>query len=91
MKQCLKITFSLDSKSNFLQDVVRKIAFKLQIEGTAHVLTDHIKIIACGSKENMDQFIDILHKGSHKIRPEDVEIEPFFKEKEYRGVFRVIE
>ena len=50
-----------------------------------------VKIVACGIKDKMDTFIDILHQGSTASRPEDIEVEPFLKEKEYRGVFRVIE
>ena len=91
MKQCLRITFTLDSESKFLQDTVKKYAYKLEIEGAAQVIEGRIKIVACGMKDNMERFIDVLHKGSKTARPDDVEVEPFLKDKEYRGVFRVIE
>lgn len=76
---------------DFLQEVVRKQATKCQLEGTAQVADNKINIIACGDKTNMDQFLDLLHKGTAKFKPDNVELEPFFKEKDYRGVFRVIE
>ncbi|MBT3456267.1 hypothetical protein HN446_04335 [bacterium] len=91
MKQCLRITFKLSPGSNFVKDTVKKHAYKLEIEGTAFVSGDQIQIVACGVKENMDEFIGILHKGSRIARPDEVEIESFAKEREYRGVFRVIE
>ena len=92
MKQCLRITFKLSSKSMPLYvKSIKQHAHKLDIEGTAHVLDDTIKIFACGRKDYMDKFIDVVYKGTKDARPDDVEIEPFAKEKEYRGVFRVIE
>ena len=91
MKQCLRITFKLNSDSKFLHNVVKKYAYKLEIEGTAHVMSDHIKIVACGLKDNMEEFVDVVYKGSRGSMTDDVEVEPFVKEREYRGVFRVIE
>lgn len=91
MKQCLKITVLIKSSDDCLHDFVRKYATKYALEGTAQSIDDRIHIIACGDKENMDMFLDALHKGTAKHRPESIELEPFFKEKDYRGVFRVIE
>ena len=90
MKQCLKITFSLDSDGKFLQGIVKSQADKLGIEGIARMIEDKIQIIACGLKNNMDSFVDIIYKGTKGSKTDDIEIEPFAKEKEYRGVFRII-
>ena len=49
------------------------------------------RIVVCGPKEKVDEFLDIVHKGTAKYVPEEVEIEAFVKDKDYRGVFRVIE
>ena len=91
MKQCLKITFSSDFDGKFLQGILKAQALKLGIEGTAKSVDNKIQIIACGLKEKMEVFVDIIYKGSKDIKPDDIEVEPFLKEKEYRGVFRVIE
>lgn len=91
MKQCLKITVYIKPTDDFLHEFVRKQAMKCELEGTAQVDDDKIHIIACGDKEKMDLFLDILHKGTTKHKPDSVELEPFFKDKDYRGVFRVIE
>jgi len=75
-----------------MHDVIQKHARTLAIEGTVAIEEkDTIKIIICGQKEAIDKFVDALHKELAKISPKNLEIEPFIKEKDYRGVFRVIE
>ena len=93
MNKCLKITFNADFSEGFLQSFVQKQAKKCEVEGTAQVveLGAKVRIIACGLKEQVDAFLDALHKGTAAWTPEDIEIEPFLKDKDYRGVFRVIE
>jgi acylphosphatase len=92
MKQCLKITVFTKPTGDFLQDLIRKQATKFSLEGTAQVAEDEkIIIIICGEKENIDHFLDALHKGTATQKPDRIELEPFFKEKDYRGVFRIIE
>lgn len=90
MKQCLKITVFIRPSEEFLHDFIRKHATKLEIEGSAQGAGEKIDIIACGEKEKMDLFLDALHKGTTKNKPESIELESFFKEKDYRGVFRII-
>lgn len=94
MNKCLKITFSQgEVPSNFLRSVVQKHAQKLDIEGVAQIITSSkkVRIIACGAKGSVDDFIDILHKSFSKHAIKDVEIEPFSHDKDYRNVFRIIE
>ena len=92
MKLCLKVAFSIGSSEGFLHNFVLKCASKLQVEGTARLMNDDkIFIIACGSKEDVDDFVDVLHKGASKYQLDDFELEPFLNAKDYRGVFRVIE
>lgn len=93
MNKCLKITFSaINLPEDFLRAFVREKAQQLKLEGIAQVIPadKRIKIIACGLKDNVDTFVDDLHKGDSKIYLEDIEIEPFSKDRDYRGVFRVI-
>ncbi len=92
MNKCLRITFTADVSSDFLRSFVQKHARKIHIEGTAQLVgLQKIRIIACGTKDNVDAFLDVIHKGSAACIPEDIEVESFIKDKDYRGVFRVIE
>jgi len=93
MDKCLKITFPNKIPSNFLRDVIQKHAQKCDIEGIAQVVVQdkRVKIIACGQKCNVDDFLDQLHKQFSEHAIQDVEIEPFSRDKDYRNVFRIIE
>ena len=93
MNKCLKISFSAaDLPDDFLRVFIQKQAKSFDIEGVAQIVfTDgRVKIVACGPKEDVDAFVDALHKGSTKTYLDDIEIEPFLKDKDYRGVFRVL-
>ena len=80
MNKCLRITFSGEYPSTFFRNFIQKNARGLNIEGIAQVMPDsRVRSIACGTK------------GTGKVFLEDIEIEPFLKDKDYRGVFRVIE
>lgn len=90
MKKCLKITLMMSDGA--FRDVVQGAARKLDLEGTVQFVDPkEIVIIACGSKENIDAFLDNLHQGFGAAVPEDVLVEPFLKEKDYRGIFRILE
>ena len=94
MNKCLKITLRGDIPKGFLQSFVQKHAKKLSLEGSVQLTNGGeqvVKIIACGSKEDVDAFLDIIYKGSAKADLADIIAEPFLKERDYRGVFRVIE
>lgn len=93
MHKCLKITFGTAIPEGFLHDFVQKNAKKLNLEGVVQIVPaeNRIKVIVCGGKDAVDQFVDLLHKGSGKTLLDDIQIEPYLKDKDYRGVFRVIE
>lgn len=92
MNQCLRITFLFKDTFDTLSTQVRKEAQTLGIEGIAQALDqDTIKIIACGPKPSVEQFVDFLHAQSAKTKLENIQVEPILKERDYRGVFRVIE
>lgn len=91
MAQCLKITLAVKNSKQFLSKVVQKETKKLGLEGVGHLQGDQLKIIVCGSRNAIDLFLDLLHKDLEEVGSAAVEIEPFIKEKDYRGVFRVIE
>jgi acylphosphatase len=84
--------FHLHFPEGFLRDFVQKNARDLAIEGTVQVAdSNNVTIIACGEKNNIDLFLDIIHQGISLHVPENVMVEPFLKEKDYRGIFRILE
>ncbi len=88
MNKCLKITVTLDQVEGFLHSVIKRHARSCGLEGVVQSMGENqIRIIACGKKKNVDDFVDLLQKET----VQDVAIEPFIKDKDYRGVFRVIE
>lgn len=93
MHKCLKIILSGAVSTDFLRLFVQQEAAKLMLEGTAQVLPEAscASLIICGQKERLDNFVDLLHQHAAREGIDSVEIEPFLKTKDYRGVFRIIE
>lgn len=91
MNKCLRITFSAGFPEGFLQSFLLKHARILDLEGAAQVVDDTVRVIACGTKEKVDEFLDMIYKGTTQYIPENIEVEAFLKDKDYRGVFRIIE
>ena len=91
MNQCLRITLKGIVPEGFLHSFVQKHARKLRLEGTAQSVEDDVRIVVYGDRDDVSDFLDFMHKGSTAYKPNDIEIEPFLKVKDYRGVFRVIE
>ena len=93
MIQCLKITFSLESvPKNFLNERLQKAAHQFSLEGTAQVSNDNsIKIVVCGNRAAVEDFVDFIHQEVAEHLSGIIEVEPFIKQKDYRGVFRIIE
>ncbi len=92
MNKCLKILLTLEMKEGFLQSFIQHHARLFDLEGTAQLMgQDKLRVVVCGEKERVDNFIDVIHKESIPSGITDIEIEPYIKDKDYRGVFRVIE
>lgn len=70
---------------------MQKETKKLGLEGVGHMQGEQLRIVICGARHALDAFLDVLHKDLEEIGTTVLEIEPFIKEKDYRGVFRVIE
>lgn len=91
MKRCVKIIVSGKVQGVLYREFVQKNATKLGVEGSAQNQEDGAVIIyACAVSEILDDFIDVLYKGSPKSKVEGVAVSPLSSDKEYRGVFRVI-
>ncbi len=93
MNQCLRITFLvITEKREIVRSLIRQAAHDLSLEGTVRsVPGSQLKVIACGNKNKMDQFLEVVMKEIARQKCDSLEVEPFFKDKDYRGVFRVIE
>lgn len=87
MNQCVRITVVVNASMVLLRSLIQKNAQKLSIEGVGSIL-DHgtVKIIAYGPHNAIDEFIDALYS----IKPSLIEVEPFIKDRDYRGIFRMI-
>lgn len=82
----------MPSSEQFLL-VVQKNARKLGVEGTLAVVPSDrlVRIVAHGDKEKVDNFFDVLHKEGAQAGIHDITAEPMLKDRDYRGVFRIIE
>ena len=91
MIQCLMITLTVGSLKGFLDRFVKNNASKLHLEGVAQLISDdHVRIIVCGKSRDIDDFVDVIYEKSSKFKLDDIQIESYFKERDYRGVFRVV-
>jgi acylphosphatase len=94
MYKSLRITLSTSNvPTQFLKKFIQKKAIQLELEGTAQLIKPEaiIRIFVCGLKDQVDSFVDFLHKSPGNVEMNSIEVEPFFKEKDYRGVFRIVE
>jgi acylphosphatase len=94
MNKCLRILITAKFSDDLLRSFIHKNAKMLGLEGTAQIIDPaekKVRISVCGSTEALDEFIDLLHKGTKGFDLKDIEIVPFLKDKDYRSVFRVIE
>lgn len=93
MNKCLKIIIFLKKLDRRLTSIIQKFAKKHNLEGFAQLNENDIKITVCGSKDDVDDFLDKIYKEfeNFDVYNKDVEIVPFIKDRDYRGIFRVIE
>ena len=96
MKRSIKITVVGDVKDSSYKQFTQQQAKDLAIEGIVQDQNDAgeesgIIIYAHGPADNIEKFIDLLYKGPKDHTVEDVYAEPIVKEKDYRGVFRIID
>jgi acylphosphatase len=92
MKQCLKVTLHCGKEGDFLTKFLKTCAQKSDVEGVAQRAdTNQVVMHVCGKSDGIDTFVDAIHESSTKYNLTDIMLEPFFKTRDYRGVFRVIE
>jgi len=95
MKKCVKIVCSPQNtaiKKGFMHEFLQEYARKHSLEGHAQLLASGIvTAVVVGEKDSVDVFIDLLHRDAEKWELAGIEVEPMSKDRDYRGIFRVIE
>jgi acylphosphatase len=94
MYKSLRVTLSAPQiPAQFLKKYIQKKALQLELEGMAQVVkpASIVRIVVFGLKDDVDDFIDFLHKNPGNVVPDSIEVEPFMKERDYRGIFRIVE
>lgn len=92
MNQCLKISFHVDKPQSVLEALIRKRATELGIEGMVQAVDQRsVNIVACSTRENLENFLDLLHREAVVGALQNIAVEPLLKNKDYRGVFRIID
>ncbi len=92
MNQCVRVTIIVEGTKESVHSFVKEQAKECALEGVVQPLSDtKVRIIACGIRDSIDTFIDALHTGVADNTLDTMEVEPFMKDRDYRGVFRVIE
>jgi acylphosphatase len=90
--RCIKIFILTKSDENFLTSFVKKKAESFKLEGIARkVDKGSYDILVCGDDDSLDFFLDELYRGTKSFKPDFLEVEAFLKDRDFRGVFRVIE
>jgi acylphosphatase len=91
MKRSVRIHVIGKVQGVLYRKFTKRYAEKFNLEGTVRNLDDgSIEILASGASDKLDDFIDILYKGSTKSEVENVIVEPLGEQRDFRGVFRVI-
>lgn len=92
MKQCMRITCMTGTAQDEVRGFIQKYAAQFDLEGLIQPLSgESVRVVVCGSHNAIENFMDILHHGIVEHMLQHFEIEPFLKDRDYRGVFRVIE
>lgn len=91
MSQCIRMSFSVpDVDVLLLRSFIKDKAPLLFVEGALHILAEHtIRVVVCGQLENINRFVDALLKTVDQ-NYDNLHMEPFLKNRDYRGKFRVL-
>jgi acylphosphatase len=93
MYKCLRISFDATAHNASVMQTIQQIAKRHDLEGFVQSVVSEkkIMIIACGNSEALDSFLDTLYHDLNKEPIGYIHVEPFLNDKDYRGVFRILE
>lgn len=91
MKRCLKMLVNVQTWQSDWGSKIQKEAQNFEIEGMMQAVDENeLRIMICGESEKLDEFVDYLYDFFSSVEGQISELEPFIKERDYRGIFRVI-
>jgi hypothetical protein len=91
MHKCVKISVQVGKKKDFLPTMVQT-ARTYGLEGVGQQIDMHtVSIIVCGMLNDVELFLDDIYKVSKTYVLDNIIVESFVKDRDYRGVFRIIE
>ena len=92
MNHCMRIIVINHKDQHALYSFVKNYAQQSNLEGVVQMMSENqTKLIICGSGEQVEEFVDALHVARYKNIVNGIEIEPFIKDKDYRGILRIID
>ena len=91
MKQCLKITVQCVNAEKAKKNFIKKKAEEFALQGVVQQPnSDNLIIYVSGVMDHIDDFVDSLYVGTSAYAFNHIEMEPCAN-RDYRGVFRVVE
>jgi len=92
MKKCIKVQFHAKNPKDFLKKVIPPGIKNSKVEGVAQAI-DHqtVQVFICAEQEDLDNFLDLIYENIDQYILEGIEVEPFLKDRDFRGVFRIVE
>lgn len=92
MKKCIKVQFYTKNPQEFLKQVIPPGIKNFRVEGVAQAIDlKTVQIFICAEQEELDKFLDLIYENIDRYTLENIEVEPFLKDRDFRGVFRVVE
>lgn len=92
MKKCIKVQFYTKNPQEFLKHVIPPGVKNFRVEGIAQAIdAQTIQVFICAEQEELDNFLDLIYENIDRYTLENIEVEPFLKDRDFRGVFRVVE
>lgn len=92
MQKCIRLTVRSDQQ--FLPELrvlIERFAKDYEVEGALYVKPDQLTVVVAGEKHAVDEFLDQVYRDMQADLRVSFEIEAALKDRDYRGVFRVIE
>jgi hypothetical protein len=89
--KCVRVLVE-GAKSSFNLAAVCDRARAVGVEGVGQrIAAETVRIQLCGQPDRVDEVIDSIAKECARYEGCFLELEPFLKDKDYRGIFRVLE
>ena len=89
--RCVKVVFDVKTYQSVLLEKIQSEAHARALEGCLIVHHPNtIKIVVCGTGDAVELFVDFIYAVMAAYEGNQMAVDAFLKDKDYRGVFRVI-